>query len=429
MEKAFRSGQDNETDTSSLIHTPTERSGSDEPSPLSSASSTPRILPEQNKGVSNCCKPRPVQPLVQKRSCCSNKAKPLPETAPVKSCCSVPSAQASPLQNSQTNDYQQHFRQPLTFPAHNRMQTPQFQNYHTHMAPPTALPFGLGAPIYNHAAAAYHQPPLIAMSPVMTSPTAPNAAARPVSQHVPEHNCHCGDSCSCFGCAAHPNNATMMEYVRLMAQFQYTGGFGAMPPPLYDMPTYPHHPGFGAEAGQHISYTAISQGITTPTPTQMSFPSTMNMPILSTAALAFSGPWQQPPLTATPDLESQFMEPTNYAIASPIERQLSLKTEEAKSTPNADSPNDSNEESTTTLSPSSYFWNQMVLPSCSDDTGTCQCGDGCACVGCLTHGGHNGLHLGTPVLGEQEGFPDFSAEPGMHLDHPAHFMAFDAPAT
>lgn len=429
LEKAFRSSHDTETDTSSIARTPTERSESNEASPPSSASSTPRILPEQKEMVSSCCKPKPVQPVIQKSSCCSNKAKPIPEPAQVKSCCSGPSAQANnALQNNQQNTYQQ-LGQQFPFQRQPHMQAPHYQNFPSHMTPPAALPFGLGAPIYNHAAAAYHQPAALAMSPIMSNQLPPNVARHPVGQHVPEHNCHCGESCSCFGCAAHPNNATMMEYVRLMAQFQYTGGFGAMSPPLYDMPTFPHHPGFGAEAGQSMDFTTMSQGINTPTPTQMSFQAPMNMPAMPNAAMTFTGPWQQTPHPAAAAPEPQFLEPSSYTIASPIEGHVTLKTEDPIATPSAESPSDSNEEGTTTLSPSSYFWNQMVLPGCNDATGTCQCGDGCACVGCLTHGGHNGVHLETPALREQDPFPSFSAENGLHLDDSSNFLAFDTTPT
>lgn len=254
----------------------------------------------------------------------------------------------------------------------------------------------------------------------MSGPIAPHNASRQVTQHVPEHNCHCGDSCSCFGCAAHPNNATMMEYVRLMAQFQYTGGFGAMPPPLYDMPTYPHHPGFGAEA-----FSPMSQGMTTPTLSNMSFHGSTDLSSLSSTPMVVSGPWQQPRLAPPTVTEPQFLEPSNYTASTPMEKQHLLKTEEPESSPIADSPSDSKDEDTQ-LSPSSYFWNQMVLPGCSDATGTCQCGDGCECVGCLTHGGHNGVTLEDSVTNEHDTFPNFTAEAGLTLDD--RFMNFD-PAT
>lgn len=69
----------------------------------------------------------------------------------------------------------------------------------------------------------------------------------------------------------------------------------------------------------------------------------------------------------------------------------------------------------------------MVLPGCNDATGTCQCGDGCECVGCLTHGGHNGIALETPGMTEHEAFPAFTADAGLNVDlgDPASFLNFN----
>lgn len=87
---------------------------------------------------------------------------------------------------------------------------------------------------------------------------------------------------------------------------------------------------------------------------------------------------------------------------------MELKTEEPDTnTAIADSPSDGKDEDTPTLSPSSYFWQELVLPGCNDATGTCQCGDGCECVGCLTHGGHNGVPLNPPTASEQDAFNEF----------------------
>lgn len=424
LEKAIRAGQDTETDASSATHTPTERSGSNDASPLSSASSTPRLLPE-HIGASSCCKPKLVQPLVQQASCCGSKAKQLAEPVEVKSCCSGPKPQANAIDNSQTNAYQ-HFGQQFQLQLPPQFQPPHYQNYHPHASPPppASLLFGLSAPIYNHAAAAYQQATSISMSPAMSGPVSSHISSTQPGQHVPEHNCHCGESCSCFGCAAHPNNATMMEYVRLMAQFQYTGGFGTMPPPLYDMPTYPHHPGFGAEA-----FNSLPQGMSTPTPTQLSFQPGMDMSALSNVSTAISGPWQQAPVPAPAIPESQFLEPSTYATSTPVDGQLLLKTDEIVATPVADSPGDGKDEETPTLSPSSYFWNQMVLPGCNDASGTCQCGDGCECVGCLTHGGHTGIPLEGPAISGHDPFPDFPAGSGLGLNNATNFGAFTAAPT
>jgi hypothetical protein len=429
LERAIRAGQDAETDTSSYTHTPTERSGSDEASPPSSASSTPRLFPAQKGSMSTCCQPKPieqpVQPLVKQGGCCSSKAKQTPEPVQVKSCCSGKKTQPNTTQNSQFQpNVAQHYGQQIQFQLQPQTHNTQYSNMHPHAPAPASFPFGFGAPIYNHAAAAYHQPSSVNVGPMSSGPMSPHMAGPQIAHHVPEHNCHCGESCSCFGCAAHPNNATMMEYVRLMAQFQYTGGFGALPPPLYDMPTYPHHPGFGAEAHQGMGFNTMNQGFSTPTPTQMSFLPNMNMGSLSGTAMPMSSAWQQPPITAPSMPQPQLFEPNSYVEPTPTtEHPPALKIEDSVATPVADSPNEGRDEETPTLSPSSYFWNQMVLPGCNDATGTCQCGDGCECVGCLTHGGHNGVQLDVPAVSEVTAFPDFTADTGaLHLDDTAHFL-------
>lgn len=43
------------------------------------------------------------------------------------------------------------------------------------------------------------------------------------------------------------------------------------------------------------------------------------------------------------------------------------------------------------LSPSAFIQLDYNLGTCSQHNGGCMCGDGCQCIGCLTHGGHNGV--------------------------------------
>jgi hypothetical protein len=426
LDKAIRAGLDAETDTSSNTQTPSETSGSNAPSLPSSASSTPRLLPAQNDFTSSCCKPKAAPAPVQSGGCCGNKSNPIPEP-PVqkKSCCSGPPKQATT--SCQPNGYQ-HAGQPFQFIPQPQGILPQYQMFHPQaMSPTTPNPFGLGTPIYNHAAAAYHQNNAVPMSPGANASMSPHMNTSPVGQHVPEHNCHCGESCSCFGCAAHPNNATMMEYVRVMAHFQYTGGFGGMVPPLYDMPTYPHQPGYGAEASQRMSYDAMSPGMATPTPTQMNFQTGLDLPAKPHQSMPTAGNWQHP-LSTIPDLsQAPFLRNIDYAASTTItDNHVPLKTEETTSSLAADSPGDSKDEDTPTLSPSSYFWNEMTLPGCSDASGTCQCGDGCACVGCLTHGGHTGEHLEEMSTTEQNTFPSFTPNLGLNMNDPTDFINFAA---
>ncbi|RMZ70699.1 copper-activated transcription factor grisea [Pyrenophora seminiperda CCB06] len=217
----------------------------------------------------------------------------------------------------------------------------------------------------------------------------------------------------------------MMEYIRVMDQFQCTGGFGGMAPPFYDIPTYPHQAGYGAEATQGMSFNLIPQAMATPTPTQMNF--SANVGIAANVPLPMPSNWQQQqPMTPMTSM-SQPHFPSNTAAAyhtssAPIEPPAGtpLKTEEVVSSPVAGSPAESKDEETPTLSPSSYFWNQVTLPSCSDASGTCQCGDGCACVGCLTHGGHTGEQLEdmTTVFGPSLG--------AVNMNDPADFIHFTA---
>jgi hypothetical protein len=422
---------------------PSERSVSNEASAPSSASSTPRILPSPSRKqsysadfrlsnaslpsgsrsptshseqVSDCCKPKPapvqqqggsccnskLEPVIQQGgSCCSNKAKEPPKVVPVKkSCCSGPS------QSNQAEVLVQLHQQPNTgqnfgnFPPFQQqaqyynasygMMSPGF-NYNMSSNIGAPVPFGFNTPIYNHMAGGMQQPGPI---PNMSM----HNGAHHVGTHSTEHNCHCGDGCSCFGCAAHPNNATMTEYIRVMHQYMSTGGFGAMPPPTYDMPSHPQPTGLGAEAVQNMNYNpnqpaahfqSVSVG-------QMSFPAHVN-PIMSIPNTPVNMPNQWRRSSTHTSIQSPTV--TDAQLFNPSitqEAPLSLKTETSAPSPAtvfADSPGDGKEEDASTLSPSSYFWQELVLPGCNDATGTCQCGDGCECVGCLTHGGHNGIPL------------------------------------
>jgi len=44
------------------------------------------------------------------------------------------------------------------------------------------------------------------------------------------------------------------------------------------------------------------------------------------------------------------------------------------------------------ISPTAYFHVDYPIGGCTEENG-CLCGEGCTCVGCLTHGGHDGVKL------------------------------------
>ncbi|KAF2000951.1 hypothetical protein P154DRAFT_575654 [Amniculicola lignicola CBS 123094] len=462
LEKAIKASHDTETDASSLLtrtptnpsFAPSEGSASNGPSPPSSASSTPRLQPHSREhsqksdfqlaesaiagrsiiarpstshsqpAVSSCCESkqtrRGTEPNVQPQvaSCCSTKPKePVAPPQQKKSCCSGKTQQEPadlfpgfgrqannrpPFENfAPQQPYGGYQNGPVAFNMLN-----QGFNYAPNVpvshpgGMPLPLPYGFNTPIYNHQAhASMFHPNNPGSMPHMHHPATHNA----------DHNCNCGDGCSCFGCAAHPNNATMTEYIRVMHQFMSTGGFGTLPPPTYDVPAFPPHPGFGADAAQHMAFSPNPHH---PSPFPQNpaaqSPFQNNMGHMMGINTNVSSPWEHPsvqtPRQAAPAADPHYFH-TNF---KPRDGPLSPKIEEptASSPIVPDSPSEGKDGDTPTLSPSSYFWQEVVLPSCSDATGTCQCGDGCECVGCLTHGGHNGVTL-DPVSGEQHPLPNF----------------------
>ncbi|KAF2470085.1 uncharacterized protein BDR25DRAFT_36614 [Lindgomyces ingoldianus] len=454
LEKAIKATHDAEPDHSSLLtRTPTnpsiapsDHSTSNGASPPSSASSTPRIQPSSSRKQSyssdfqtpdslarpltahsqegsSCCKPKPpyleyvsTQPQKTRGNCCGgNSMEPPKPVPPKKSCCSGHSqpnqdtlfAQMSDSQNVSQNfgSYGQHQQQnQLKFTPHGSVD-PGY-NYLPGVSRQVpgnmgmGLPMGFNMPIYNHLASVYQQ------SPSMHMPRAEEHRSQ-VGRHGTEHNCHCGDSCSCFGCAAHPSNATMTEYIRLMHQYMSTGRFGALPPPTYDLPTYPHHPGYGAETPQQMQY------IPQPTPVDFSGFQTTVSPMMNVPApsVNVSAPWQQGSIQAPTHIPHIPPRNDHHFFSAAKEPQENLDLDTAPSPTFVDSPSDGKDDETSTLSPSSYLWQELVIPGCNDDTGTCQCGDGCECVGCLTHGGHNGVTLETTPTIQEDGFSQALTSP------------------
>lgn len=454
LERAIKIGNDGDTDSSSIL-TQTASGDSNNASSPSSASSTPHIspqsaneeteviaLPTVEPAQSSCCKPKQVQ--VQSRSCCGTKSKEAPKlaqpkkasccggggqeeipTRPVQavaSCCSArtptqsvfPQAQGSHVVErgfNQFNDYSAHA------PQHMRNMPNAANTF-----PSLPLPFNFNTPIYNHVNTGFHTPP----ASVPMSHTSSH-----VSNHTTKHNCHCGDSCSCFGCAAHPNNATMIEYLRSMQQFMSTGQFGAIPPPNYDMPTFPHHPGFGAEAG--LAYNNHATPNSFPSAGSFNFQPSVDISPMNRPNL-----WQQAAVH-NPVQDSSLMAANFFRTAHgngqiPVVPQESpsqaFKSEEALTDLTiAESPPESQDNDAGILSPSSYLWQEIVLPGCNDATGTCQCGDGCECVGCLTHGGHNGVPLDDGAPPSSTAMASVYDEFGIGLGSSSHYAPFSTAPT
>ncbi|KAI4906256.1 hypothetical protein J4E90_010729 [Alternaria incomplexa] len=137
-------------------------------------------------------------------------------------------------------------------------------------------------------------------------------------------------------------------------------------------------------------------------------------------------PQQLNPVPSQP--QAQFPSSLGYTPTMSAPSDTLQKSTDTIGSPAASSPSDIKDEDTVTLSPSSYFWNEMTLPSCSDASGTCQCGDGCACVGCLTHGGHTGEPLEDPTpttTAENGSFLGFDPSLALNMNDPADFLSFN----
>jgi hypothetical protein len=248
------------------------------------------------------------------------------------------------------------------------------------------------------------------------------------------HNCHCGENCDCLGCATHPANRTTTEYVRYHNDLASRG---------YFLPSRVHAPLSTIQQQSPYGMTSTSMQYTHPPSTSINnverghFGSRFNQSYSPAPAYGVSNndipSWQLgsqiPILTPTNELQQfhintsnaippsitpanqfqfhdgfhsghshqfQVLEPQQpppsnaigkTAAKGPVTFELpQRKVRDTESVFDHDSP--STDDDTSTLSPSSFHIQQFNVPGCNDITGTCQCGEGCQCPGCLTHSGH-----------------------------------------
>ncbi|KAJ5490854.1 hypothetical protein N7539_002421 [Penicillium diatomitis] len=164
-------------------------------------------------------------------------------------------------------------------------------------------------------------------------------------------DCNCGDDCQCLGCAAHPFNSTTRQHVQEMGV-------------LMTFDDGDHSPDLAANAS-NFADTSIHEISAqppfnfyvqqTPAVNQISHPDSL---------LSYSNP----PSTLPSGYSSPL--PPGHTINQPL------------------------------MHPGEYYTIEypVGIPStCSDVTGSCQCGNDCSCVGCLTHSGHNGVALEPPA--------------------------------
>lgn len=167
-----------------------------------------------------------------------------------------------------------------------------------------------------------------------------NTASYPFDMSLPfvddsNHDCSCGDSCQCLGCASHPYNETTRQHVQEMGYMMTVN-----------------------EDEEKSGTSSPFTGLNSPPAMPSNVPSNRNN-------LARTN--TQPPFTDDSTLPSTFDNTIN-------------------------SPTYANNQF---MQPSEYYTIEypVGLHLCSDITGTCQCGNDCNCVGCITHSGHDGIVL------------------------------------
>lgn len=220
--------------------------------------------------------------------------------------------------------------------------------------------------------------------------------------HDPNHSCECGDGCECLGCSVHPANRATTDYVRYHTELAY-GRY--MDPNRLQMPP----PGFG----QHAPFSGDHNNPSLRNMHQPMIPENSPYTHPSYEQPPYAQHWQtgHPPLR-TPTLEMQHfnlqtsmaslqshasghvnVQPPRTPITQqssssqggpryPV-RQMSIQDPSAY-----DHESPSTEDDASTLSPSAFSVQQFNMPGCNDVTGSCLCGDGCQCEGCVTHSGH-----------------------------------------
>ena len=179
--------------------------------------------------------------------------------------------------------------------------------------------------------------------PQSFSYASPTSCGESTSEHV----CHCGDGCQCLGCASHPFNNTTKQHVQEMGLMVGLNGEGQQ---------------------QHSSYS------TNPTSTQLDY--------------SVSGMHQSLSAGVQPNTVNPYSGPTAHQFGDGYAPHTSYRPDQEL------------------MEPSQYYTLEypVGLPNpCSDVTGSCQCGNDCSCVGCVTHSGHNGFGL-EPGSTESTGF-------------------------
>ena len=257
---------------------------------------------------------------------------------------------------------------------------------------------------YPAVSSLWHQSFQPDISPMpQQNPMEPFMVAPQISNHIPimnpplQHQCDCGETCQCLGCAQHPTNTRTTDYVRDTVKYMFTDEYGETCFPNDRIPT-----------GQDFRMRRPSQIRVEKSRSGGSAARKMRAFNLAAHVGSMEDLSSARPLSQAANQYSSTIRPAgdSMTLASMAEdrhdtfsRGSNGDQQEAVADDGYDVGlypplrrigTDNNSDDLDCLSPSAFYLQQFVIPGCSDMTGACLCGDGCTCVGCLTHNGHNG---------------------------------------
>ncbi|KZF23633.1 hypothetical protein L228DRAFT_246454 [Xylona heveae TC161] len=200
------------------------------------------------------------------------------------------------------------------------------------------------------------------------------------------HDCNCGDACSCLACPTHPYNDTSVKFAESIYDFMvnenhYDGSDS-------DSPTGP--------VPESSAESACCSGNAMPRPPHQS-PAELQ----GTVSAA-----QRPSEDAFASHSENLRSGSQATLPSMDGSEPQRASFDAINNFYGDEPQLIN-------SPSLYYHLEYPLKvECSNEGGSCQCGEGCSCTGCFTHLGHTGVPL------EPLAMPMFdSADLGMDMQN------------
>ncbi|KAK9556462.1 hypothetical protein V6Z88_005871 [Aspergillus fumigatus] len=298
----------------------------------------------------------------QKSSCCSAKT---PTTVPAPTQSSFCQKNDSPM-NSQTASYQP-YSDGAMYPPTSTRQNSSWQhfytagqnNYSSHyplqnqtLGQPAVIPNYIPQPAVDYSKPSFSQHNVAngnaffhgTLSQPTSGQTQTLGPPHTTFSGEQKHDCNCGDSCQCLGCATHPFNSTTRQHVQEMGLLVTLDG--------------------EESSFEHLNGYRNLQSNDNPDATPFNY----NL--------------------------------TNFSHFGHENHSEAIHNTDNTS-PNGSSPSTEYPSEQHLMVPSEYYTIEypVQLPNaCSDVTGSCLCGNDCACVGCLTHSGHNGFAVESSAI-------------------------------